>query len=71
MISAESRSEKPYAVSVRCVPYHSLSEAKARIHINEVITEMITEMKKTNMKVAGLYCVFLTLIFTFRICQLR
>ena len=51
MISPSQRNRKPYALPNSCIPYHSLTESKARAHINCVITQM----KKRNMKVAGVY----------------
>lgn len=40
MISPSQRNKKPYAIPVSCIPYGSLTESKARIHINSIITEM-------------------------------
>ena len=51
MISPSQRNRKPYALPISCIPYHGLTESKARAHINCVITQM----KKRNMKVAGVY----------------
>ena len=50
LISPSPRNVKPYAIPVSCIPYDSLTEAKARVHINDVISEM----KKRNMQVAGM-----------------
>lgn len=49
MISPSQRNKKPYALPVSCIPYASITEKKARQHINQVLVEM----KKRNMKVAG------------------
>ena len=49
MISHEHRDRKPYALPVQCLPYTGLSEAKMRSLANEIIKEMV----KRNMKVAG------------------
>jgi hypothetical protein len=49
MISPSQRNKKPYALPVSCIPYHSLTESRARTHIKAIITEM----QKRKMKVAG------------------
>ena len=49
MISPSQRNKKPYALPISCFPYHSLTEMKARAHINGVVSEM----KKRNMKISG------------------
>lgn len=49
MISPEDRRRKPYAIPVQCIPYRSLTDAKAR----ELASMVIHEMIKRNMKVAG------------------
>lgn len=38
MISPSQRNKKPYALPVSCIPYASISETKARKHINQVLT---------------------------------
>ena len=50
MISPEDRRRKPYAIPVQCIPYRSLTDAKAR----ELASVVICEMVKRNMKVAGM-----------------
>lgn len=49
MISPEGRNKKPYALPVQCLPYKGITDAKARLLANEVISEMT----KRKMKVAG------------------
>ena len=49
MISPSQRNKKPYALPVSCIPYGSLTESRARMHIKAIITEM----HKHKMKVAG------------------
>ena len=49
MISSEERRTRPYAVPVQCIPYKGLSDMKIRKLANNVIQEMV----KRNMKVAG------------------
>ena len=51
MISPIQRNQKPYALPISCIPYDSLSESKARVHVNNVVAEM----EKRNMKVTGMY----------------
>ena len=51
MISTEDRRRKPYALPVQCMPYKGLSDLKVRDLANEVIHEMV----KRKMKVAGTY----------------
>ena len=51
MISTEDRRKKPYALPVQCVPYKGLSDSKVRELANNVIQEMV----KRKMKVAGMY----------------
>ena len=54
MISSESRSSKPYALPVQCIPYASLKDREVRDILNDVIREMV----KLGMKVAGILIVF-------------
>lgn len=49
MISPSQRNQKPYALPLCCIPYSSLTEARTRAHLNEVVSEM----NKRKMKVAG------------------
>ena len=49
MISLESRSKKPYALPVQCVPYKSLSDKDCR----KLMDGVIIEMHKRGMKIAG------------------
>ena len=68
MISPSERNQKPYALPISCIPYASLSEGKARA----VISEIVKEMCKRGMKVAGMCttnisCLFL---FTSTVCTL-
>ena len=49
MISPEERNKKPYALPVQCLPYKGISDAKVRMLADEIIQEMV----KRNMKVAG------------------
>ena len=49
MISCEERRSKPYALPVQCIPYKGLGDMKIRELANNVIQEMV----KRNMKVAG------------------
>lgn len=50
MISPSQRSQKPYALPVSCIPYRSLTISQARTFINNIIMEMT----KRNMKIAGM-----------------
>ena len=54
MISPESRSSKPYALPVQCIPYASLKDREVRDILNDVIREMV----KLGMKVAGILIVY-------------
>ena len=72
MISPSQRNKKPYAIPVSCLPYGSLTNSKARTHINHVITEM----QKRKMKIAGkvniLRCCIMTSSSEYsRFCQQR
>ena len=49
LISPSERNQKPYALPISCIPYRSLTETLTRAHLNEVISEMT----KRKMKVAG------------------
>lgn len=49
MISTESRSRKPYALPVQCIPYASLTDSSCRKLFDGVIQQMHTR----GMKVAG------------------
>lgn len=49
MISTESRSLKPYALPVQCIPYASLRDS----HVRDLLNTVIKEMVKLGMKVAG------------------
>ena len=49
MISPFERNQKPYALTLCCIPYRSLTEVHTRAHLNDVISEM----NKRNMKIAG------------------
>ena len=51
MISSEDRRKKPYALLVQCVPYKGLTNAKIRQLANNIISEMV----KRKMNVAGTY----------------
>jgi len=51
MISTEDRRRKPYALPVQCIPYVGLGDAK----ICELANNIITEMVKRKMNVAGNY----------------
>ncbi len=51
MISPESRSRKPYALPVQCLPIRGLKDQQARELANKVIAAMV----ERNMKVAGTY----------------
>jgi len=51
MISTEDRRRKPYALPVQCIPYVGLGDAKIRELANNIITEMV----KRKMNVAGNY----------------
>lgn len=51
MISPESRSQKPYALPIQCVPYKGLSVGAIRALQNKIIEEMV----KRKMKMAGNY----------------
>ena len=50
MISSEERRKKPYALPVQCVPYKTLTDSKIRSLANEIVSEM----KKRKMNVAGI-----------------
>ena len=52
MISPEQRDSKPYALPVQCVPYVSLKHSTCRNLVNNLIAEMC----RKGMKVAGVYC---------------
>ena len=49
LISRESRSRRPYAVPVQCLPIRGLKDKQAR----EIANRIIVEMTERNMKVAG------------------
>lgn len=49
MISPESRSRKPYALPVQCIPYASLKDGEIR----DILNQVIGEMSKLGMNVAG------------------
>ena len=51
MISPEERRKKPYAIPIQCIPYKSLTDAKARELANKIICEMV----KRDMKIGGMY----------------
>ena len=53
LISRESRSRKPYALPVQCLPIRGLKDKQAR----EIANRIIAEMTERNMKVAGEACV--------------
>ena len=57
MISPEERNSKPYALPVQCIPYKGLSD----FNVRELANVLICEMKKRNMKVAGIFLCFLLL----------
>ena len=50
MISPEQRDRKPYALPVQCIPYTSLKHGVCR----QLVNNIIIEMTKRGMKVAGL-----------------
>ena len=49
MITPEERNKKPYALPVQCLPYKGVSDARVRKLADQIIQEMV----KRNMKVAG------------------
>lgn len=49
MISPETRTQKPYALPVRCVPNKSLKASELRC----LTQEIVEEMKKRGMNVVG------------------
>ena len=49
MISSESRSKKPYALPVQCIPYCGLKETELR----RLISDLCKEMTALGMKVSG------------------
>lgn len=49
MISPEERKTKPYALTVQCIAYKSIKDSKIR----QICNELVKEMKKKGMKVAG------------------
>ena len=49
MVSSESRSKKPYALPVQCLPYASLKESDMRC----MLTTLVKEMVCLGMTVAG------------------
>ena len=59
MISCEERRTKPYALPVQCIPYKGLGDMKIRELANNVIQEMV----KRNMKVAGIISYVYTQLF--------
>ena len=50
MISPEQQDRKPYALPVQCIPYTSLKHGVCR----QLVNNIIIEMTKRGMKVAGL-----------------
>ena len=52
MVSEETRRRKPYALPAQCLPYKGLADSKVRDLANEIISEMC----KRQMKVAGEHC---------------
>lgn len=51
LISPESRSMKPYAIPIQCIPYASLKDSEVR----DIFNAVLKEMTKLGMKVAGIY----------------
>ena len=69
MISTETRSKKPYALPVQCVPYASFKDSELRTLLNVVIKAMV----ELGMKVAGTYVIIISLLcpFHYTFCALR
>ena len=67
IISPSQRNKKPYALPVSYIPYAGLTEAKARKHINQVILEMT----KRNMKVAGEYQLKINILNIFNFINIQ
>ena len=59
MISGEERKTKPYALPVQCIPYKGLPDIKVRELANNIIQEMV----KRKMKVAGTVCIYKYIYF--------
>lgn len=53
MISSESRTQKPYALPVQCLPYAGLKEKDIR----QIVSTLLCEMRKRKMKVCGKFFV--------------
>lgn len=51
IISPETRSRKPYALPVQCIPYKSLTDSA----VWETLKAVIREMTELGMEVAGKY----------------
>ena len=49
MITYEERNKKPYVLPVQCLPYKGISDAR----VCKLADQIIQEMVKRNMKVAG------------------
>lgn len=50
MISTETRTKKPYALPIQCIPYRSLTDSE----VQEVLNNVIREMSLLGMEVAGI-----------------
>ena len=50
MISTETRTKKPYALPIQCIPYRSITDSE----VQEVLNNVIREMSLLGMEVAGM-----------------
>ena len=65
MISTETRTKKPYALPIQCLPYRGLTDSEIRVLLNSVIKEMAL----LGMKVAGRHtfpCIYNNMIIIYR-----
>ena len=51
MISAQSRSKKPYAMPVQCIPYVSMIHE----HVCEILNNLVSLMSEKKIKISGVY----------------
>ena len=49
MISTQSRSKKPYALPVQCIPYVSMTHE----HVRQILNNLISLMNERKMKISG------------------
>jgi len=63
MISPEQRDRKPYALPVQCIPYAKMKHKTCR----RLVNNLISEMAKRGMRVAGMLMVLLYFLHNIRI----